>query len=60
MHYSSMAAKRIQRPQGKRESQGPLEVKGAENLQVLEMNFGKLLLVYFEAPNIEALGVEAP
>ena len=43
-------AKRILRSQGNREGGGPLPAKRAENFQGLEINFGKLLLVYFMRP----------
>ena len=35
---------------GKRERRGPMQVKQAKNFQGLEINYGKLLLVYFEVP----------
>ena len=44
------AAERIQRPMGKREVRGALRAKRAETSQGLEINFGKLLLVYFMRP----------
>ena len=51
------AAEGILRSKGKRERRGPLQAKRAENSQGLEINFGKLLLVYFvRPPDLEALG----
>ena len=55
------AAERIQRPTGKRECRGALRAKRAETCQGLEINIGKLLLVYFmRPPDLEALGVLRP
>ena len=51
------AAQRILRPWGKRERRSPLQAKRAENFQSLQINFGKLLLVYFmRPPDLESLG----
>ena len=55
------ADERILRPRGKREGRGTLQTKRAENVQGLEVNFGKLLMVYFMRPSDrEALGVMRP
>ena len=57
----SRAAERILRLRDKRERRAPLRAKGAENSQSLEINFGKLLLVYFmRPPDVEAQGVMRP
>ena len=56
-----MVAERILRPWGKRDGGGALRAKRAENVQGLEINFGKLLLAYFtRLPDLEALGVMRP
>ena len=49
-NISRQDAKKILRPQGKRERQDPLQAKQAESFQGLDINFGKLLLVYFMRP----------
>ena len=51
------AGERTLRPRGKRERRDPLREMRAENFQGLEINFGKLLLVYFmRPPDLEVLG----
>jgi len=47
------AAEIILRPPGQKGETIPLQAKRTEKLQVLRINFGKLLLVYF----IRALGL---
>ena len=55
------ATERILRSRGKEMAEAPLRAKRAENFQGLEINFGKILLVYFMSPpDLEVLGIMRP
>ena len=53
--FACRATKRIQGLRGKKQRRGPLGEKRAENFQSQEINFGKLLLVYFMSPHPQTL-----
>ena len=51
----------VQRPRGKIERRGPLRAKRADKFQGIELNFEKLLLIFFmRPPDLEALGIMRP
>ena len=55
--FFSKHRQRILRPRGKRARQGPLRAKRPEDFQFLEINFGKVMRVYFmRSPRPRSIG----